>query len=438
MKHVSRRGIVLGAVVALVVGLLAGCGGSSSSSSSSSSAAPTSASTSSSASSSAAPAAPSSASLGTPHKATKSPYLFGMINDNSGPVTFPEVSQAATAGIDYVNNYLNGINGHPIQLDLCSSDGQPATSQSCANQIAAKHPMLILGGADTGSSGAFPVWERDSYAYVGGPPFTPVESNAPNAVIFISLVVSDNGAAIQYAKAKLGIKTASILATDNTQGLYTGSVIANEMKGAGIVAKTIPVSPTAADLSAPAASAIGNSPDLVYDETPNACPAALKALKSVGYSGKIAGIDPCTSPPAIASAGSAAEGLLFAEPFYSLDSGNSQASLAAAILAKYAPKTIAVDSPALSGLGAVMNIQATLSKMSASLTGKSILAAFRTGSNHPNFLAHPYTCDGKQVPAQTASCNSYMLIKTIKSGKIVTASNSWVTGAHLYTPPAKK
>ena len=61
----------------------------------------------------------------------------------------------------------------------------------------------------------------------------------------------------------------------------------------------------------------------MYVNTPNACPAVLKALKAVGYSGKIMGIDPCTSPPALKAAGDSAEGLYFAQPFESLDSGTT-------------------------------------------------------------------------------------------------------------------
>ena len=36
-------------------------------------------------------------SFGTPKKATGSPYVFGMINDETGPVTFPEARQGAIA-----------------------------------------------------------------------------------------------------------------------------------------------------------------------------------------------------------------------------------------------------------------------------------------------------------------------------------------------------
>lgn len=383
-------------------------------------------------------AAPSTAALGSPNKATGSPITFGLLNLESGPVTFPEVRQAAEAAVKYVNDYKGGIDGHPIKIESCATDGQPSTSQRCANQILDKRPTAILGGADTGASGAFPVWKRARLAYIGGVPFTPAESNADNASIFLSLVIADNGAAVSYAKNTLGVRKAAILATDDTQGAYTGHIIENELKTAGIDVKYVPVSPSAADLSSPAAAAVGFSPDLVYVEVPNACPAALKALKSVGYSGKLMGIDPCTSPTAIKAAGDAAEGLYFAAPFEALDSGTPDAKLINAALAKYAPKDLALDSPALAAFGSIINIQAALSKVGADrLTTASILSAFRTGSDHPNFLAHPYTCDGRQVPDQSASCNGFQQMRQVKGGKVVSVSADWINGAQYYKPQTK-
>src|SRR6202042_3100085 len=64
-------------------------------------------------SSSASSAAPSggtqsastTANLGTAHPASGSPVVFGLLNLLSGPVTFPEVSQAEQAAASYVNQY---------------------------------------------------------------------------------------------------------------------------------------------------------------------------------------------------------------------------------------------------------------------------------------------------------------------------------------------
>ncbi|HWI72593.1 MAG TPA: ABC transporter substrate-binding protein [Baekduia sp.] len=372
--------------------------------------------------------------LGTPKKASGTPIVLGLLNLESGPVTFPEYRQAAEAAVKYINDYKGGIGGHPVQLASCATDGQPATSGRCANQIADKKPTAILGGADTGAPGAFPVYKRDDLAYMGGIPFTPVESNAANAVQFYSVSVGDNAATVQYAVKTLGVKKASVIYTSDSQGKATGlGVIVPAFKAAGVDAKAIPVAPSAADLSSVAAAAIASSPDAVYVNSPNACPALLKALKAVGYSGKILGIDPCTSPQALKAAGDAAEGLYFAQPFESLDSGSDDANLTLAAIKKYGAADIALDSIAQAGFSSVMNVQAMLDGVS-DLTSKNILAAFKDGQPHPNFLAHEYTCDGKQLAGNTAICNTYQLIKQVKGGKVTTVDGDWVTGAALYKP----
>jgi branched-chain amino acid transport system substrate-binding protein len=418
-----------GAATALVAaGLLAaGCGGSSSSSSTST---PSSSSASSTSSSQPDP----SAALGSPKAATGSPVTVGLINDETGAVTFPEYRQAAQDAVKYINAYKGGIGGHPVKLATCASDATPPTSARCAAQIAGKKPAFILGGADIGAPGAFAVWKRANLAVLGPIPFTPVESNAPNATAFISVSVGDNAAASTYAAQKLGVKKAAVIYTDDTQGKFTGlGVIANVLKKLGVDVKTIPVAPNASDFSSVAASAIQSSPDMVYVNSPNACAGILRALKSVGNTAKIFGIDPCTSPPALKAAGDAAEGLYFAQPFDSLDSGTPDANLMLAVTKKYGPSDLALDSIAQAGFNAVMNAQAQLDSVK-SLDTKSILAAFKNNKANTNFLAHDFTCDGKQLPGSTAVCNAYQKMKQVKGGKVITVDNQWVSGAQNYTP----
>jgi branched-chain amino acid transport system substrate-binding protein len=421
---VSRKWVGRIAACAAVGALAAGCGSSNSSSSSSGGGSSSAKST----------PTPGTAALGTPKKASGSPITFGLLNLESGPVTFPEYRQAAEAAVKYINDYKGGINGHPVKLASCATDGQPSTSGRCAGQIVDKKPTLILGGADTGAPGAFPVYKRSNLAYIGGIPFTPVESNAANAVQFWSISIGDNAATVAYAANTLHVKKASVLYTDDSQGKYTGlGVIVPAMKKSGIAVKAVPVAPNAADFSSSAASAIGNQPDLVYANTPGACPGLLKALKSVGSTAKIAGIDPCTSPAALKTAGEAAEGLYFAQPFVSLDSGDKDANVMVAAIQKYGPRDLALDSIAQAGFASVMNIQAALNGVKT-LDTKSILGAFKDGKTHPNFMAHPYLCNGKQLAGNTAICNTYQKIKQVKGGKVTTVTSNWVNGAHLYSP----
>jgi branched-chain amino acid transport system substrate-binding protein len=379
--------------------------------------------------------ADASAALGATKQASGDPIVLGLLNLESGPVTFPEYRQAAELAVKYINDYKGGIGGKPVKIESCATDGQPSTSARCAGQMVDKKPTAILGGADIGAPGAFPVYARADLAYLGGIPFTPVESNAPNAVQFYSISIGDNAAASKYAAEELDVKKASVIYTDDTQGKATGlGVIVPALTKAGVDVKSVPVAPSAADFTSVAAAAIQSGPDMVYVNSPNACPGILKALKSVGFSGKIFGIDPCTSPQALDTAGDAAEGLYFAQPFESLDSGTDDAKLMLAAWQKYGPKDLALDSIAQAGFSTVMNIQAALDGVST-LDTKSILAAFKDGAAHPNFLAHDYTCDGKQLAGNTAICNAFQKIKQVKGGKVTTVTDDWVSGADLYTPP---
>jgi branched-chain amino acid transport system substrate-binding protein len=211
MKHLRPIGAAAIAVLALTA---AGCSSSSSSGSSSPS---TSGSASAPASSAAtgatgsATAAAAGSGLGTPHKATGTPYVFGMINDETGAVTFPEARQGSIAAVDYVNNYLDGINGHPIQIDSCIGDGTPATAARCANQLVADHPIAILGAADVGAPASIPIYAHANLAYLGGIPFTPVPETAANSIQFWSVSVGDNAAAAVYAGKKLGVTSVAII-----------------------------------------------------------------------------------------------------------------------------------------------------------------------------------------------------------------------------------
>ena len=374
--------------------------------------------------------------LGTPKKASGSPVVLGVLNIESGPVTFPEVYQAEQAAVSYVNDYKGGIGGHPIKLVHCATDGQPSTSQRCANQILDQKPVAILGAADTGSPGAIPVYARANLPYLGGIAFTPVEQNDPDAAIFSSISTGDNAAMSVYAAKDLGVKSAAVIYTSDTQGTASAlGTIVPTMMNAGITKITkIPVPPTSSDVSSAVATATSASPDLVYVDTPAACPNVLSSLKQLGYTGKIAGIDPCTSPKAIQGSNGGSEGLYFAAPVLDPFSPDKDAQLYQAALKKYAPADIALDSLATIGFQSVMNVQSALASFStADLTKDKILAAFRSGSDHANFMGHPYTCDGKAIAGATAVCNAYQQIRQLKDGKPVVVAQ-WETAGEYYQP----
>jgi branched-chain amino acid transport system substrate-binding protein len=409
---------VTGAAVLVLTAAACSSSGSSGSSSSGSTSTPASSSTT---------AAASTSVFGTPKKATGSPYTFGMINDETGAVTFPEARQGAIAAVDYVNNYLDGINGHPIVIDECTGDGTPATAARCANQLVAAHPLAILGAADVGAPASIPIYAHANLAYLGGIPFTPVPETASNSIQFWSVSVGDNAAAAVYAGKTLGIKSVALIYFSNAQGESILPQITPVFKAAGVTTiHDIPLSPTSPDPSPQAALVESSGAQLVYVDVPNGCGNVLKALKSVGFTGKIMGIDPCSAPPVIAAAAGGAEGMYIASPFM-LQSGTSQqAQLFEAAMKKWAAPGTLIDSISTAGFATVMNVQQVLSTISGTPTTSSILAAFKSGT-HPNFLSHSYTCNGQALKGAAAICNDYYLMNQIENGAVTQPDPTWVT-----------
>jgi len=431
----SSRWLSLAAAVAVTGLLAAGCGSSSSSSSSATTSAGSSNSSGSSGGgTSTTTAAASSFSFGTPKKATGSPYVFGMINDETGPVTFPEARQGAIAAMNYVNDYLGGINGHPIQIDSCIGDGTPAGAAKCANELVAKHPLAILGAADVGAPASIPIYGHANLAYIGGIPFTPVPFKAPNSIQFWSVSVGDNAAAAVYAGKTLGVKSVALMYFSNPQGESILPQIVPVFKAAGVTTvKQVPLSPTSPDPSPQAALIQSSGADLAYIDVPNGCGNVLKSLKSVGYSGKLMGIDPCGAPPVITASAGGAEGMYIASPFILPTGTSQQAQLFQAAIKKWGAPGTLIDSPSVAGFATVMNVQAALSKISGTPTTASIESAFKTGSNHANFLSHPYTCNGQQMTGAPAICNDYYLMNQVKSGQLTQPSTTdWTTSKGYY------
>ena len=192
------------------------------------------------------------------------------------------------------------------------------------------------------------------------------------------------------------------------------------------------IPPTSSDVSSAVATALGAHPDLIYINAPAACPNILASLKQLGNTAKLMGIDPCTSPPAIKGANGGANGLYFASPVYDPGSGTAESNEYLAIVKKYAP-TLTLDSPAAIGFQTIFDVQAALAKFTtADLTTAKIMAAFKTGQSTPNFMGHPYLCDGKQLAGATAICNAYEQIRQVQGTSIVVASQAFVTPGTYY------
>jgi branched-chain amino acid transport system substrate-binding protein len=429
MKSELRRLAALTGACVAAAGGLAACGSSSSSSSSSTG----------SGGAGASAAAPNtsagSSALGSPDAAKGTPVVFGMINvESNAGADFPEVREAAQAAVKYVNAYRGGLDGHPIQLNVCITDGSPATSTQCANKLIAEHPVAILGGTDLAGENTLPLYAKAGLAYIGGTDLTPAESSAPNSVIFNDVAQSGNSDIGVYAVKTLKAKQVSVISIGDTQGIAQAKGFElPAVQASGGTAKLFSLPPTEADASSVVASALGANPDAILLESPSQCVSILSALKSLGNTKPILSIDPCSAPSVIKAAAGAANGMYWVEPYQNLGAANPSAdvTLTRAILGKYAPANLAIDSPALSGLSTVMNVWTAFHRTPTSkLTSAYMLKTLKTGT-HKAFLSTTYTCNGTAIKKEPAICSANEYLYQIKGTTPTLISKNYTAGANI-------
>jgi branched-chain amino acid transport system substrate-binding protein len=78
---------------------------------------------------------------------------FTLIADVTPPPGQPSLVPLATykATIAAVNA-AGGVNGHPLQMDVCDSQANPSATESCARQAVANHAPIVLSYANAGGS----------------------------------------------------------------------------------------------------------------------------------------------------------------------------------------------------------------------------------------------------------------------------------------------
>jgi branched-chain amino acid transport system substrate-binding protein len=371
-------------------------------------------------------AASSDPPFGAAHPAKGSPVTFAMINAEGGfQISYPELRVGAQTAIAYLNKYKNGLNGHPIKLVACATDGSAAGSSACATQLLDQHPIAFLGGIDLGTTGSIPLIQQANLAFIGGDPLGSPELTSPVSVQFNGGGPAAFIGQVSYALQGLHVKSAAVIYADNFVGrLITNAFIVPPLRAAGVSVKTVAQDPNTT-IWTPAFAAVGN-PDVIFTQSSaDNCIPMMQAHQQIVPNVPVFWVG-CNDPKLLKSAGSAAEGTLTSSSFLQTTEKSPDVTLYNKLVKYLMPKNTAQDVTTITGVATVINLWRALHTLSVSeLNTTQILSAFKSGSNHPNFMSRPYTCDGKQLQGGPAVCDPAVRIYKIHNANMVAASPRW-------------
>ena len=359
---------------------------------------------------------------------TGEPIVVGLINQEDAPVgSFPDLRKGAEAAVRHVNADLGGVGGRPVRLQSCATRGTAESSQACAVKLVEGKPVAVIGGVDLGSAVSLPVLETAGVPYVGSLPQLGQELTSSGAYMLAGGTVADLLGQAQYALDVLGAKRFGALYLDLPGVLATvvrASEVVLEARGATDV-KLVAAKADEADFTPALKAATAGDPDVVFVVFPaQACARIMAAGQALAVTAKLFFPSACAEPSVVDAAGNAADGTYFGSAYLPLGDPSPEVEA-------WRTRTTSRGVLSQAGFSGVMNVHRLLTEVSGEPTPAAVSAALASARDHPGYMTHPYTCDGKQVPIMKAVCNPHVRILQYRDGRFDDVVGDWVDGADL-------
>jgi branched-chain amino acid transport system substrate-binding protein len=367
--------------------------------------------------------------------------VIGLINTEDAPIgSFPDLRRGALAAARYVNDTDGGVGHRPIQIVPCVSDGTPESSQSCANKLLGRHPVAVIGGVDLGAAASLPALQSAKVPYVGGTPVTTDALTSDGAFMFAGGTATEVLGEVGYAAHTLHAHRMAAIYVDVPGLLSTAVGLLNSIvRKLGVTGfKVVPVQSDAPDMVPALSSAAGSHPDAVLAVFPGqSCTRVIEAVSAIGLKARMLYPSLCAGEQLLSAAGSASNGAVVASAYKPYtDTTDPEVKIYRSALSRYDHSA----KPSLlseAGFSVVMNLQQLLTEAGGAPTPAALDKALRAAKNHPNFLAAPFTCDGKQIPLLRSLCNTKVQISIVHDGTFQPAEGQPV-GTYVDTAPIAK
>jgi branched-chain amino acid transport system substrate-binding protein len=351
---------------------------------------------------------------------------------------------AAKAAVSYVNEELGGVNGHPLNLEVCETRETPDSMNACASELAQKNPVAVIGGPELNAAASInQVFGPQGIPVIGGLGLSPAEFVPPTSggevdrSMFVggpvALFPGITSWSVDFLHAKHVVLITNASPTTPQQ---VNSFVNPVLKQAGVPnADVVTVPPGTADYTPYVTAALSKKPDVLLGVGLGCIP-LINAYHSSGTHVPLVQPDNCSDPSTLKQAGAAADGVYYVVQIRTpaLDAKNKDVRAYVAATEKYAKDAEQLGTDfALAAFQAVMNIRDLAATLKDNVTKDGLAKAVRAAANQSNFLglSATYSCSPVALPPFPAICNSDSRLAQVKDGKIQYVSDDVLSGAAL-------
>ena len=374
-----------------------------------------------------------------PVTASGEPIVLGMINQENTPVgSFPELSRGVQAAIEFVNTQLGGLDGRPLQLEVCNTNFSAEGSTACGQQFVAAEVPVVLGGIDVFGNGIDVLADND-VPYAGGIPISAQSVTSPNSFQWSGGTWGATIAFASYAVQELGATSAAIVYGDFGSVADAAEYGRRTFEELGVDDVTmVPFPIVSTDLAAPIQVAASAEPDVMIALTADTgCAAAFEGVSTAAPDVPAFYTGACAAPSITDRAGpERTEGAIFnVEGPIDRTNGTPDTALYDAVIEAYGDGLDPIGAATVS-FRSFMNLYVVLAAIvdEAGVEGidpGSVTTALRSQVDATSFMGHPYTCDGRQLEGLPAMCSPQQILAELRDGQLEQIG-TWVDVGAIY------
>ena len=415
-RRAGPRGAVVFAFLAIIALVAAACGSSSKSSQGSTTATSTSAGTSSGTSSG---TATGSATGSTP---SGNAIKVGLIDPDLGAAGSPDEKYGMEAAKYYINTVMGGINGRPIDVVDCGSDGTPEKNISCANNFVQAHVVTVIDGLDAGANSEYPILHSAGIMVTGDEPQNAAGASDTQNYYFGAPSPSYLIGGFSSFKSQ-GYKSFGT-AFPSEPGLvaYANQYFKPDAAIAGIKFNIAYYPSTVTDYNVIAQDLIDTHSDIIgiAGGTEQTCDSVITHLRQRGWSGPIlAGA--CSLFVAAVGKKDATDVETWSDRWLPQAYPYAPPQVQAQIRTfESAIKATGNPDQTSYGTAAMFSVFVTLAdimkKMSGPITGTTVTNYVKTLVNFPGYMTPPITCTAPQFPGVAGCSNQLIMYKVGSDG----------------------
>ena len=380
--------------------------------------------------------------------AKKAPVVIGIMNPEGDPAgSFPEYTVMAQAAADYINkelggvqaDYAKGVGGRPIKLEICKMAISPADSQKCANELAAKKPLVVYSTLNFFGN-HFAILNNAKIPVVVGTPISPADFTTPGVYaigggggclgVHTGLVQFATESVLKYKKnSKVGVPWANTppgvfcyhdlekKPLNVLNGTLAKTTAKLKGKMAGMTHIGVPIKPGSPDVTPDAQKVLDFGPDVVIFSAQGAdCWTLVNSMLKLGWTPAKTPLvlsGACIDLTTMKSLGNKIKGVYTVGASSILDPDaltdpqlKREAKLYNSRGAKYAKDKTSKDKGfGTQGFTGIMQIWQMANQLGKKLTGPALTKAFEATTNQHAFASSGIACK-KAVRPYVAVCNS--------------------------------